>query len=472
MYWVKKTNRIGQYKCNDCVHGITTRTICFYGAMLFLVAVGMPGGAHAISLEQAARQAVETNPVIDESSANKRAVKQELNQAFGTFLPTLDLSGEIGRQWVNRPESLDPIDNKKWRTDRQITATANQVLFKGFERLNELYRQAARVDGAAFRVLERSEFIALKTSEVFIELNRLAKFEWISSANVDKHEEILSLVQRRKDGGKASASEVFQVQERTELARSILARIHQEKAEARAQFRKLVGQPAGGLLPARLPNGLPRNLDQATNLARGRNSALQVADADVDSAHYEYQKSHSAFMPTVGVQARAQHGDEISGTPGRNDEKSVMLRMSWNLFNGGIDRARRAELMERLGEAESGRDIKRRDIDEAVEQAWAAYIKTGARIRALNGRADASEKLVGSYFEEYELARRSLLDLLDAQNSLFNAEIELSNVVNIRKVAAYRLLAATGQILDALHIERPDDSYSDARARLIRSKHN
>ena len=62
-------------------------------------------------------------------------------------------------------------------------------------------------------------------------------------------------------------------------------------------------------------------------------------------------------------------------------------------------------------------------------------------------QAAANEKLVSSYREQFKVGQRSLLDVLDAQNTRFNTATLADTSSYASLFAQYRLLAATGQLL-------------------------
>jgi adhesin transport system outer membrane protein len=75
----------------------------------------------------------------------------------------------------------------------------------------------------------------------------------------------------------------------------------------------------------------------------------------------------------------------------------------------------------------------------------------------------STNKLVDAYTEQFKVGERSLLDLLDTQNTRVNAQIEVVTATYTVLFADYRLLAAAGRLLYSLHITPPKQSYGYAR---------
>ena len=95
---------------------------------------------------------------------------------------------------------------------------------------------------------------------------------------------------------------------------------------------------------------------------------------------------------------------------------------------------------------------------ESVDKAWAVRTLTGDRIAALRREIVAGRRVIDAYQKEYELGQRSLIDLLNAQNQLFNASVSLESTLAVAVFSDYQLLAAMGNLLDYLKAPQPIDA--------------
>ena len=76
--------------------------------------------------------------------------------------------------------------------------------------------------------------------------------------------------------------------------------------------------------------------------------------------------------------------------------------------------------------------------------------------------------MVVAYGEQFKVGDRSLLDLLDTQNTQLNAEVEVERAKNAVLFAEYRILAATGRLLTAIHLDAPTQSATYATQKVRR----
>src|SRR5204862_3823299 len=122
------------------------------------------------------------------------------------------------------------------------------------------------------------------------------------------------------------------------------------------------------------------------------------------------------------------------------------------------DTWKRAETSERFLEQGMRHARLQRDAFESIDKAWAARTITNERAAALTRQIEADRKVIAAYQKEYELGQRSLIDLLNAQNQLFNASVSLESTRGVAIFADYQLLAAMGELLTYLKAPKPIDA--------------
>ena len=237
--------------------------------------------------------------------------------------------------------------------------------------------------------------------------------------------------------------------------------------EARARFRKVVGlEPHNLRWPGRLPD-LPATKDATLAIAVRYNPTIRAAQADADAAKYGYRSTAGAFVPSVALEGRGDTGTNYNNLVGRRDELSGKVVFSWDVFRGGQDLWRRNEMAERYIENTQRHARLQRDALESIDKAWSARAYSGDRIGALSRQVAADRRTIDAYTKEYELGQRSLIDLLNAQNSLFTASVSLVSIQSLAIFADFQMLAAMGHLLAYLNEPHTIDARAaDASLRL------
>ena len=432
------------------------RRVVLLSTVVFCFAA--PASAEIFNINDAIQQAVRTHPGVGEASANRRATESELRQTQGTLLPQVRVEANYGPEKLHRYITPAPVGNGDWLNGSNASVVVRQLVFDGFASINDIWRQAARVDAAAARVHERTELIALDAAEAYIDVVRYLRLVSLAEANVAEHRRILGNVRSRFSGGRSGEGDLQQAQERVANAEAVLADFRRSLDEARAKYRRAVGlEPYNVRFPGRLP-AMPSSKDASLAVALRHNPTIRAAGADAEAAKSGFRSPAGAVVPTVSLEGRARRGNDSDNLLGRRDEVSGKVVMSWDIFRGGQDLWRRNEFAERMIESNMRHARLQREAFEALDKAWAARTITSDRIAALLRQVEAARRVVGAYTKEYELGQRTLIDLLDAENSLFNANVSLVSTRGVAVFADYQLLAAMGPLLEYLKTAPPPEA--------------
>ena len=188
------------------------------------------------------------------------------------------------------------------------------------------------------------------------------------------------------------------------------------------------------------------------------NPTIKAAQADSDAAREAFHSAAGAFMPNVALEARGTEGHDTDGFPQHFTESSLKVVATWDIFRGGQDTWKRVETAERYNQTTMAHARLQRDANESVDKAWAARVITADRIAALVMQTEAARKVIEAYSKEYDLGQRSLIDLLNAENTSFNAQVSLISARSVAIFADYQLLAAMGKLLDYIRAPHPVDA--------------
>jgi adhesin transport system outer membrane protein len=412
------------------------------------------------TITDAIKQAVQTNPGVTEAAANRRATESELRQNQSTLLPQVRLRADYGPEKLTRYDiQPPPAGDGQWRKDsREASIVVRQLLFDGLSSINEIWRQTARVDAAAARVHERTELIALDAAEAYVDVVRYTRLIALAEENVAAHRRLSGEVDQRYRGGRSGEGDLQQAQERLSGAEAVLAEFRIRLDDARAKYRRAVGlEPYNLRFPGRLP-GLPGSKDDSLAVALRHNPTLRAAGADAEAAKFGFRATAGAFMPTITLEGSATKGVDSADILGKREDLSGKVVASWDIFRGGQDMWRRQELADRMIEQTQRLARLQRDAFESLDKAWAARTLTADRLTYLTRQSEAARRVIGAYTKEYELGQRTLIDLLDSQNSYFNSLVSIVSTRAVAVFADYQLLAAMGHLLEYIKTAPPPEA--------------
>lgn len=427
-------------------------------AALGLCATVLPSLGHALSLKDTILYTLETNPEIKAAEANKQAIEFELEQARNQWMPRFELEAWAGTSRNRGTTSPDAGAASDAIEGYDLSARITQQIFDGFQTRSEIERQAYRIDAAAYRVLERSEVLSLEAVRLYSDVLRGQSLVRLARQNLAYHREVFDQLQTGFDRGVIGIGDLQQGEERVWLAEDTVLEFELNLEDIQTTFLALVGVEASALSTVpKIGSALPSSLEAAIARARQQNPTVKFAQSDVGAAEALARRADGNQYPTLNIEADGRYGEDVGGFEGerRDARLGVVLRYE---FQGSIKRAARQEQSRRVNEARSHLLSHARHVESEVRQSWSTLRSARRRLNTIGQQAKLSRDLREAYEAEFIVGTRSLLDVLNTQSALFQAEANLINAKSLSTYAEYRLLASVGVLLPTLGLAAPEDA--------------
>lgn len=422
-------------------------------AGMFLVCSSISIGLAAQSLTDAIEMTLRTNPDILVSKYGVEAAQQLHKQAKGAYLPSVDLALAGGYEnsdnTTTRATPLNEIDLTKKEKSLKVT----QLLYDGFATSNLIKQQSALIDSAAARLGSSQENVSLRAVQVYLEMLRRKKIVDLTQENLNQHEQTLSKIEERFGSGVGTKVDVVQTRGRRAQSKSNLLLAERDVKNGNAEFFRVVGEHPQEISEPAVVKGLPGTLDEAIQSAMMNNHGLKAAEADLLAAIAGKKQVRGSYHPRFDLEIGASRNADTDGVVGENNDETAVIRMSYNLYRGGADKARENEAEAReFAARETVRSI-RRAVEENVTLIWNELEDILQRLEYLEAHVTSTEEVLVVYNEQLSLGKRTLLDLLDIQNELLRARVAYISGQYSEKLARYRVLASTGRMLETMGIE-------------------
>ncbi|MYM60407.1 TolC family outer membrane protein [Vibrio sp. OCN044] len=406
------------------------------------------------TLEQAVSITLASNPELKSTFNLYKSALKEADASVGAYLPNVDLDAGIGREGISPANSTGRSDTDLTRKEASIILT--QLLWDGNATLNDMDRTAAQAESSRLQVLADASDLALAVTEVYLNAVKSNEVLALSESNLAVHKEIYRDIKKRADSGIGSTADVTQVEARIAKAHGNLLAAQNNLIDTHTQYRRLVGRrPLGLIYPRADESKLPLTLESALDTAFNNHPVIKISQADVESARYQYKQSKGSYYPTISVEASQTWRDDAGGNVGSSDESLAMLRLSYNLFNGGSDKDLSERAAYQLNRAKDLRDDAYRQVEESLRLSWSALDLTLQQKNFLSDHVDSASETVIAYEKQYQIGQRTLLDLLNTENELFEARKDYLDAHYAEQYAKYRVMNATGNLLDSLLVDVP-----------------
>lgn len=413
----------------------------------------------AQSLPEAIQTAIDNHPELRASASSRLSAEQDLKGARAGYLPTIDLTGGYGREGTDSPSTRAANDSHSTHLTRgEGSLRLGQMLFDGFATSNEVGRNVATVNSRAYRVLSTAEQIGLATADAYHQVLMRREMVRLAEENMMSHERVHDQIRLRSERGVGRNADLDQAEARLALARNNLVTEQANLADAEAVYYSIVSQPPGDLsLPAPITGLLPESVEAAMQDIPN-NPYIKTAEADRIAAERQYESAKSPFYPRFDLELARNFDSNLDGTPGHYNEWQAMVRMRYNLFSGGRDKARMESSAHQINEAIEIRNNAYRQLSEELRLAWNALDSARKQVPIAQQYVDHTVRVREAYRQQFNIGERTLLDLLDSENELFTAQRRLTETRFSEYLSQYRLLAVAGELLRSQSVVPPAES--------------
>jgi adhesin transport system outer membrane protein len=411
----------------------------------------------AETLPEAMQKAMDVHPEIQAGVNNRLSADYQLKAAKGGYLPRVDVLAGYGREGTDSVTTRADGNNGYTTLNRgESSLRVSQMVFDGFATSSEVGRQQANVNSRAYSLLGTSERTALTVAQVYLDVLTRREMVRLAEENLHSHERIYDQITLRTNRGVGRAADLDQAEARLAQARNNLITEQTNLADAQTGYLSAVGE-----LPDQLvqPQGfvalLPANLNEARQQLIENSPILRSAESDIVAAEKQYDAAKSAFYPRFDAELGRSADNDVDGLDGHNNEWQAMLRMRFNVFNGGSNKADLESKSYQTTQALDIRNNALRQLNEELGLAWNAYNNATAQVPIAQTYVDHSVVVRTAYQKQFSLGERTLLDLLDSENELFTAQQRLAQVKNLQLFTQYRIKATMGELLKSQGVVAP-----------------
>jgi len=439
------------------------------GAALIGAGLLMPEAARAETLEEVLASAYATNPTLLARRARLRATDEGVPQALSNWRPTVTMSGSVGRgdYYSNQASQID-----QKRTPRTGTLSVSQPLYRGGRTTAQTQQAEASVLAERALLQATEQTVLLNASTAYLNVVRDEAVLRLSINNEQVLRRQLEAAQERFRVGEITRTDVSQAEAR--LAGATADRVSAEGAlqNSRANFINVIGRaPESPRAPSAVAV-VPGSFDEVKALTLGKNPNVVAADWTAQAAKEGIDLVFGELLPTVSLTGELSRSQHTSSLTSESEAAEAMLEVSVPLYEGGGTYSRVRAQKHTYGQRKIEADQSRRDSLETATRGWEDLGAARARTRSYESQIRANEMALSGVEEEAKVGSRTVLDVLDAEQELFNARVNLVRAQRDEMVAALQVKSAVGQLTAegmGLSVEAydPTKHYQDVRDQWI-----
>ena len=432
-----------------------------------------PAQAEYVTLEQAWVGAYQNNPSLEAERAKLRATDEQVSVALSHWRPSIDVTSSVGKTYQRIPaqQAFDTANFAANTTSYGVQVT--QPLFRGFRTLSETEAAKKQVMAGRARLQDAEQKLLLDTATAFLDIVR-------DETDLDLERDYETVLHKKQEETKVRAhvgdlTQTDVQQSESRLARAEVTRLQTENAlqADRDAFLRLVGDEPASLAKPVLVLDKPHDLDEALHIAETHNPKVIAAQYALEQSDAQIDLNKGSLLPELDlVGSSSRNYGENSTVPGRYDSSQVMLQLKIPLYDAGTDYAHVREAEQTSVGRRMELEEARHHAHEAAHNAWQTLLTTNAAVKADKLEIEAAARALDGVKAQSRVGTRTILDVLNAEQELLDAKIDMAKSEHDRNLAVLQIKSALGELTaDALNLPlttySPERHYDDNHAKWV-----
>ena len=438
--------RTPKLKCLKMAHTILAGVL--FGASL---------SVQSQSLREAVMISLSQYPAILAAQSRTEAAESDITRAQAAHWPQVSWlgtysdynTGGVGNTWIQSP-------------------TMSVNVWSGWRIQSDVERSQAMANSAREQQKITRDDIALQCIEGYLNWAHQLEMVKLAEENLAFHRRVLGSTEVILQADRGRRVDRNQAMVRYQNAKLILAQRQGDLAQAADRLsRMLLGQ-----MPQE-PSGLndepgvtPASVEVALSSMGASHPVLAQQQAMVEANDAALRGARSGHSPSVDF----TYGKQTYQGSGQGDYVAQVV-LSVPIFQGGATMGAVGTAAANLAATQQNLKETRLVLRERIQSFWAARQSANERIAASQTQITTAKAVVVAYREQFDVGRRSLLDLLNIQSDLFSYQSNRALAQFDARVARARLMASIGQ-LASVYVNSPQPKMDEAPITVTKASSN
>jgi outer membrane protein, adhesin transport system len=381
------------------------------------------------------------------AKASLEAAGSGYKQAFSVFLPRLSLSSDAGKEVIDSPSTrLSGLDEQR-ETREKATLTLTQNLFSGGANTASYNISGKQVDLAGLGLETTKNSVLLEGLIAYFSLERDKKLLDLALRAEAFTKKQLKLENERVEKGQGVALDILQAKGRLQLAAQRRIQFQGQLDVTTTQFTYLFRfrpvLPAGVETKFEMP-ALPRSLDEALKIALENSPALAAAQATVDVTKIGIDSAEAGFWPKVDLEATSNYERDAGGVEGIRRDWSVLLKVSWTLFDGFGSYHGARSARSNYAASMSQFDASKRQVKTELISSFQRFKNAEQNKALMENGLRIAEEIVSAQERMEKAGKETAINTLDAESQLIDAKINYTSAYYNHLLGGFSVMTTMG----------------------------
>ncbi len=408
-------------------------------ALAAVLAFAVPASAQ--TLEEAMVLAYTNNPTLLAARAELRAVDEQIAQALGGYRPTIQADGDYG---IERTDS----SITDWETQQpgNVGISLNQPLYRGGGTEAAVSQADNVIEAQRANLIATEQQVLLDTVTTYMNVVLAYRLVDLAKNNEERLARQLQATEDRFRVGEVTRTDVSQAKASYADAQSSRIQAEGDLISAQADFEQVIGVVPTSLSTPGPLIGLPNDIGAAAETAQAQNPTILAALASEAAAQDSVDVRFADLLPTISLRASYRQAYDPSINISRQDVAEVVATVTIPIYQAGQAESLVREAKQTAAQRRIEVDEARRAVQSNLVSAWQQLATSQAQIVALQEAVTANEVALDGTQREADVGERTVLDVLDAEQSLFQSQIDLAVAERDTVVASYSLKSTLGEL--------------------------
>lgn len=397
-----------------------------------------------LTLPQVIEEAIKTNPDVAASARDVELAIEGVDLARSNYRPNVVANAGISHIRSNN----DVQDSWSSATPKTAGLSLVQPLYRGGRTMANIDEQESVVKATSHQFLDAVQQKILETVNAYMNVYRARQAVDVNADNRARLKERLNATRAGVEVGELTRTDLSQAEARLAEAEADFIAAKASLDIALSGFRQVTGIMAPGPLEYPIVDGalVPATLGDALRVAETENPSLRAAYEQLRAQDYNIEEQKGSFLPEVNLAAGVDTvRDPANGNYDREDTASVSVNATLPLYQSGVLRNQLRQAKIARARTQAALESARRAVTDEVVSAWENYNAANTQVIARKSQVTAARIARDGVAMEQTVGARSILDVLDANVDVKNAELALIEAQSNAIVNYYALLVAIGK---------------------------
>ncbi|MDF1581689.1 MAG: TolC family outer membrane protein [Methyloprofundus sp.] len=421
------------------------------------------GTLQAQNLLETYELALQNDPVLRQSLANKMAIGETKDQSIARFLPQINAGASAVYNWSDQNSLFNERFPGQSRTnaywDNQFGINLVQPIFHWdmWVQLSQSEKQIAQADAS---YLAEQQRLILKTTNAYFAVLAAQDDLTFSLAEQNTIARQLEQAQQRFDVGLIAITDVYEAQAGFDQSRADVIAAKNAVSNAAEALKEIIGSHSdelnslGETLP--LPEPQPNNIEEWSSQALNQNLQILVARNASDIAQENINFQRSGHYPTLDVVGQFNLNQTTGNLYTKGNTENIGVQLNIPLFEGGAVSSRTRQAEYQYTQAQETLIATQRAVTKEVKDAYRAVIDSISQVGALQSAVKSGKSALEATEAGFEVGTRTMVDVLTATRNYTSAQSRYAKSRYAYLVSGVRLknAASTLDIADIEAINR------------------